>query len=117
MVLLEINLETDQSLPEVEVIRVEGRIDALSASDFEEKIMPLADTEFSSFIMDFKSLVYISSAGLRGILKFAKNCKANSKKIVLCNLAPEVYEVFKISGFDLIIKVCDDLDAAQNEVK
>ncbi len=100
----------------VEIIHVEGRIDALNAGSFEEKIIPLCQNDVKSFVIDFSKLVYISSAGLRAILKMAKQCKSVNKKIVICNLASEVKEVFKISGFDLIIKICENLETAVSEV-
>ncbi len=100
----------------ISIIHVDGRVDALNAGSFEEKMLPLCQSETKGFIIDFSKLVYISSAGLRAILKMAKQCKSVKKKIVICNLAAEVQEVFKISGFDLIIKICKDTESAMNEI-
>lgn len=101
----------------ISVIEVEGRIDALSVGEFEEKIIPQCSVDgISGYVIDFAKLVYISSAGLRAILKVAKLCKEHSRKIAICNLSQEVKEVFKISGFDLIITVCDDLESATKAV-
>ena len=98
------------------IIHVDGRIDALNAGKFEEKILPLCQGEDKGFVLDFSKLVYISSAGLRAILKMAKQCKAVGKKIVICNLASEVREVFTISGFDLIIKISENTDSALSQI-
>ncbi len=101
-----------------EIIEVSGRIDAITVGDFEEKVLPLCSSEenASAFIIDFSKLVYISSAGLRAILKIAKSCNEKGKKMAVCNLSPDVREVFKISGFDLIITVCDDLESAKKAI-
>ena len=97
----------------IDLISVDGRIDALTVGTFEEKTLALVDNEnYGSYILDFEKLVYISSAGLRAVLKLAKKCKEVSKKLVVCNLSENVLEVFKISGFDLIITVCDNLENA-----
>ncbi len=107
----------DNSNADVVVIKSNGRIDAMTVSEFEEKTLPLSDTENKAFILDFSNLVYISSAGLRSILKFAKDCKSKSKELLICGLCKEVSEVFKISGFDLILNIKDDLSSAISSVK
>ncbi len=114
---MEIVINTSVDSDTIQIISVEGRLDALSVGEFEEKVVPLCTTEgIKSYIIDFSKLVYISSAGLRAILKVAKNCKENSRKMAVCNLSPDVKDVFKISGFDLIVTVCDDIDQAKSAV-
>ena len=49
--------------------------------------------------VDFAELEYLSSAGLRVLLKATKRLKQASGKIVLCDMADYVREVFEISGF------------------
>ncbi len=114
---MEIVINTSPDNGSISVIEVEGRMDALSVGEFEEKVIPQCSVEgVTGYIIDFAKLVYISSAGLRAILKVAKLCKEQGRKVAICNLSPDVHEVFKISGFDLIITVCENLDSAKSAV-
>ncbi len=114
---MEIGINTSPDNGGIAIIEVEGRMDALSVGEFEEKVIPQCSAEgITGYIIDFAKLIYISSAGLRAILKVAKLCKEQGRKVAICNLAPEVHDVFKISGFDLIITVCENLDSAKSAV-
>lgn len=110
---MEIHLN-DSSMSGTEIISINGRLDALSSSALEEKINPLTENDStSSLIFDLAGLEYISSAGLRVLLKTAKNCKNTSKKMFVCGLSKTVSDVFKISGFDLILDIKPDLNSVK----
>ena len=63
-------------------------------------------------IIDFESLDYISSAGLRVILKAAKQLKHSDGMIMLCSMEDYVKEVFEIAGFDSIIPIVPNMEDA-----
>ncbi|MEJ2102217.1 MAG: STAS domain-containing protein [Desulfobacterales bacterium] len=63
-------------------------------------------------IIDFKNLDYISSAGLRVILKAAKALKREDGKIMLCDMQDYVKEVFEIAGFDSFLPIVSKMDDA-----
>ena len=94
------------------VVSVKGRLDGISASDFEKQLLGWIDAGHIRFIIDLGELDYISSAGLRGILGASKELKTKNGKLILCALKDSVKEVFDISGFKLIIPVCESLDSA-----
>jgi anti-sigma B factor antagonist len=56
-------------------------------------------------IVDFKDLDYISSAGLRVILKTTKALNREEGKIMLCTMQDYVKEVFEIAGFDSFLPI------------
>jgi anti-sigma B factor antagonist len=89
------------------IVTVSGRIDAVTAPDFESRMLDWIDAGETRMIVDLGGLEYISSAGLRSILTIAKNLKARQGSLVLCALRDTVKEVFEISGFSTIIPVCD----------
>lgn len=82
-------------------LAIQGRLDTTTAPDLEKIIVnDLADT--TALVLDFAALDYISSAGLRVILKTQKMMQAKgSLKIVHVN--EEVMEVFDITGFSDIL--------------
>ena len=83
-------------------IAVEGRIDASNASEAEEKIFNIKnDNEGKHTVLDADKLEYISSAGLRVILRLRKE----EPKLAIINVASDVYEVFDMTGFTDMVTV------------
>ena len=65
-----------------------------------------------NMVVDFKDLDYISSAGLRVILKATKAIKREDGRIMLCSMQDYVKEVFEIAGFDSFLPIVATLDDA-----
>ena len=83
-------------------IAVEGRIDASNASETEEKIFSIKNAnEGKHTVIDADKLEYISSAGLRVILRLRKE----EPKLAIINVAADVYEVFDMTGFTDMVTV------------
>ena len=83
-------------------IAIEGRIDASNAAQAEEKIFAIKnDNPNKHSVIDADNLEYISSAGLRVILKLRKE----EPKLAIINVAPDVYEVFDMTGFTDMVTV------------
>ncbi len=95
------------------VASVSGRLDAVSVGEFEKQMLALPqEGGFKGMVLSLDGLEYISSAGLRAILKLAKNSKAAGVALCLCSIRPAVLEVLKISGFSMILTIKDTLDEA-----
>lgn len=90
---------------EIMVVSVSGRIDAITAPDFENHLDKLITGGDKLLLINLSDLNYISSAGLRSILSSAKKLKALSGEIVFTGLQGPVEEVFQISGFQSIFKI------------
>ena len=83
-------------------IAVEGRIDATNAAEAEEKIFNIKnDNPGKHTVVDADKLEYISSAGLRVILRLRKE----EPKLAIINVASDVYEVFDMTGFTDMVTV------------
>ena len=83
-------------------IAVEGRIDASNAAQAEEKIFNIKnDNPGNHTVIDADKLEYISSAGLRVILRLRKE----EPRLAIINVAPDVYEVFDMTGFTDMVTV------------
>ena len=79
-----------------------GRIDASNAALAEEKIFSIKkDNPGKHTVLDADNLEYISSAGLRVILKLRKE----EPNLAIINVAPEVYEVFDMTGFTDMVNI------------
>ena len=83
-------------------IAVEGRIDASNAAEAESKIFSMkSDHPGKHTVVDADKLEYISSAGLRVILRLRKE----EPKLAIINVAADVYEVFDMTGFTDMVTV------------
>lgn len=89
----------------VEVLQLDGRLDANTSKDLEEKLLPLVSQPGSRVLVDGSSMGYISSAGLRVFLMAAKKAKRADSRIVLAGLSESVMEVFDISGFSALFTI------------
>jgi anti-anti-sigma factor len=94
------------------VVSVSGRIDAVSAPDFDRQVEEQITKGEINFLMDLSGLDYISSAGLRSMLTTAKKLRANNGDLILCGLRDIVNEVFDVSGFSTIFKIYDSVEEA-----
>ena len=90
------------------LIEVAGEISYSVTSLFQEKMDSALKEQNNNILIDLSQVVYISSAGLRVLLKFGKDVSAESKKLVLCGLNQFVSSVFKVSGFDKIFNIQPD---------
>ena len=83
-------------------IAIEGRIDASNAAEAEQKIFDVKNGNPGLHtVVDADGLEYISSAGLRVILRLRKE----EPKLAIINVAPDVYEVFDMTGFTDMVTV------------
>ena len=97
---------------EVYIFKLDGRLDSNTSPTFEEKVAGAIANGAIQMIIDFEDLEYLSSAGLRVILKTTKDLKRLEGKLVLCSMADYVREVFEISGFDSFIAITASRDDA-----
>ena len=76
--------------------QLKGKIDSTNASEFEKELMAALPTE-----IDASELAYISSAGLRVLMKLRKTVG----DVTVVNVSTDVYEIFDVTGFTSILTV------------
>lgn len=80
-----------------------GRLDTNTAPLLEAELGDGLDG-VTDLILDFASLEYISSAGLRVILSAQKEMNARGK-MVIKNVCADIMDVFDITGFSDILTI------------
>lgn len=83
-------------------IKVEGRLDTTTAPELEKECQQLPG--ITELVLDFESLDYISSAGLRVLLSAQKKMNTQGKMIIT-HANEMVKEVFEVTGFLDILTV------------
>ena len=83
-------------------IATEERLETGNAAEQEEQMKQILEKyPDAEVILDAENLKYISSAGLRVVLKLRKM----KEDLKIINTCPEVYEIFEMTGFSEMITV------------
>jgi anti-anti-sigma factor len=98
------------------IISLEGKMDAISAPEFEDKMGEWIEQGETGFIINLGEVNYMSSAGLRSILIVAKKVKEQEGKLIFVNLREEVQKIFRISGFSSMIPTYESLETALEHI-
>ncbi|MBQ1817164.1 MAG: STAS domain-containing protein [Clostridia bacterium] len=85
------------------VIRVSGRLDTVTAPEF-ESVLQTELSGIDTLTLDLAELEYISSAGLRTLL-VAKKMMSERKGLSVINANETVREIFDITGFSEVLEI------------
>ena len=95
---LKSNINEEQTL----TIFLEGSIDSATAPEAEAQIMNIYQSNTAkAVVLDAGNLRYISSSGLRVLLKLRKL----EQNLTLINASPEVYDILEMTGFTELFPV------------
>jgi anti-anti-sigma factor len=99
------------------VVTVKGRIDAVTAPEFERECVQSIEQGERSIVVDLSQLEYISSAGLRSILVVFKKLKAVDGRIAFSGARDMVLRVLSLANFTSMFPVYDSLDEALAQIQ
>ena len=91
----------DVKKEETLTIGLKGHIDSANASAVEAEINEACTDDVQSVVIDAEKLEYISSAGLRILLRLKKKYP----DLAVINVSQEVYEIFDVTGFSEMMEV------------
>ncbi|MCU0876571.1 MAG: STAS domain-containing protein [Pirellulaceae bacterium] len=96
------------SAGEVAMVRFLDRkiIDAANIQELGDELFALVEKEQrKNLLLNFASVEFLSSAALNKLIILDKKVKAASGKMRLCNLRPEIYEVFAITRLNQLFDI------------
>jgi len=96
---------------DVKILAPRHRVDTNNSPEVEKVIFETIGDGGGKLVIDFSQVDYVSSAGLRVLLKTAKQMKKGGGKLGLCNLNDQIKEVLELSGFLGIIDCHDSVDS------
>ena len=128
---MEITVMQEQGRVPVTVLQVAGKTDSVSAEEFHKKIMEVIDAGARYLVLDLSKVPYMSSAGLRVLQEVFSKLRSlsasgsdkemyrqiadgsyKSPHLKLLNPTKEVLEVLKMSGFDMLVSIENNLKTA-----
>ena len=94
------------------ILRLDGRLDASSSPILERTMEELIKKSHNIIILDFTSLDYLSSAGMRLLLSYTKKLHIAGGNLYCCCMSGEVMEIIKMAGFEKILRIFHSEKAA-----
>lgn len=85
------------------VLTLSGRLDTVTAPELEQKVKDVLPN-CSALTLDFSSLEYISSAGLRVLLSAHKAFSAKDG-LALTHVGEAIMEILDVTGFSDILTI------------
>ena len=84
-------------------------IEDLGIQELGQELNRLVEVENRrKLVLNFSSVDFLSSAALGKLITLDKKMKAKSGKLKLCNIRPEIYEVFAISRLNRLFDIKDE---------
>jgi anti-sigma B factor antagonist len=101
-------------MSETRIVQPQGRLDALGARSLWTELEPLTREEHVHILVDMAETRYISSDGLRVLMRASKGTKNNGGKLVLCCLTARIGEIISMAGLDHVLDIYPSRAAAQS---
>ena len=107
-------IKTSESQGVTVVAFVDHKIlDAANIQELGDELFNLVDRDgLKSLLLDFGNVEFLSSAALNKLIILDKKVKMNSGQMRLCNLKPEIQEVFVITRLNQLFEIKDSVDDA-----
>ncbi len=79
------------------IVTLNGKLDSQTSAECEPHLAPLLTGVAKVVLLDMSFLDYISSMGVRLILKTRKALEAQNARLIMSNLQPQIAKVFEIA--------------------
>ncbi|MBN2042047.1 MAG: STAS domain-containing protein [Spirochaetes bacterium] len=90
------------------IVDVKGALNSENSADFEDYINQLLSRKKSNIVINAENIEYISSAGIGVILYIQKKVLAQKGMFIICSVTDEIQALFKLLGFDKVIRTAAD---------
>ncbi len=100
---------------QVQVVEFEDRkiLEELVISQINEKLSELVEADPQPrLLLDFKNVEHMSSAALSVLIDISNKIKQRKGKLVLTNIQPQIFEVFKITRLNKLLNIQSTTQAA-----
>lgn len=87
------------------IISLSGRLDTITSPQLEEEINRNSFDEIETVTLNMRALEYISSAGLRVVLKLHKKMTAQGGQLKLINVNDMIMEIFTMTGMNSFLDI------------
>ncbi|MDD3104953.1 MAG: anti-sigma factor antagonist [Bacteroidales bacterium] len=93
-------------------IRPRGRLDTVHSASFDQTVREVTSLQ-RSLVIDFSECSYLSSSGIRVLLRTSKELGAQGGKLAICGFSEDLFRVFQTAGLDLVFNLFNELSEAE----
>ena len=104
-------------MSEIQIVQPQGRLDALGARNLWTELEALTRKEGAHILVDMTETRYISSDGLRVLMRATKAAKTNNGKLALCCLSARITEIISMAGLEHVLEIHPTRTAAQRALE
>jgi anti-sigma B factor antagonist len=99
----------------VDVLRLEGRLDASSSKEIKDRISDLAKNKRVNLVVDMAGINFIDSSGLGSLVASLRSVNKLGGDIRIASLQDQVRAIFELTRLHRIFEIFDDsLTAAKS---
>jgi anti-sigma B factor antagonist len=99
---------------DIRIIEVIGRLDGDSAPDLGRLLDQAVDEGYFRLVLDLGSVDYLSSPGLREIVRVFKRAQQAGGDLRLANPSDRVIEIMELAGLDTVLQIYQTRTEAVN---
>lgn len=99
------------------IVSMDGKLDTSTSGQARDQMNEIATSGMTKVVLNLSELIYVSSAGLSVILSASKLLLSHRGELVICNANELVGEVLATSGFNHLVQIVEDENAAIESFK
>ena len=92
---------------DVLVVDMVGKLDTTTSGEAGDRMVSIAQGDAKEVVLNLENLDYVSSAGLRVILRASKLLQGRNGELKICHANGVMHEVLETSGFNSLLRIYD----------
>jgi stage II sporulation protein AA (anti-sigma F factor antagonist) len=102
----------------IKIIKLAGQIRISTQNEFKDLLDSLVlENGGKTVVVNMDGIIYMNSAGLGIIIDTYKKFKDMKGKIILCNLVPEIMNLFEVTKLNRFIEIYENESEAISKIK
>ena len=101
------NITKSDPEKDVRLVEVDGEVDASTAPQLEDSLRACLAEGKKRLLLDLTRMTYMSSAGLRVLIRIFQDAKKVGAELCIAGLNPRVKTVFEVSGLLQVLPTCN----------
>ena len=88
---------------DINILRLEGYVDAHTFTEFEEELTRLVESGKYNLLLDLEKLTYINSTGLGLLMATFRQVRQHGGDLVIAKMSDKITNIFNLLGFSRLI--------------
>lgn len=89
----------------VTIVDLEGRLDSKAVGAVNDEMVSIIQGGAKQIVVNLEKIDFVTSAGLRVLLRSSKLLQGSGGKLKLCNANELVSDILKTAGFDSLLNL------------